>query len=313
MAGKPHALATAATISGLCLAALGCRDLPLPPFILNNARPLIFSHRGGGGIAPEATIPTMLDNYSRNPQAVVEFDIHSTSDGQLVVIHDAAVDRTTNGTGLVSDLTLAQLKMLDAAYCATPNQGNGTDENGDCHTADPAGFPFRGMAYQVPTLQEVLDALPVEALLSVEVKRPGIERQVADVLRASGRLAKMVVGAEFDAMAARIKDALPEVPGYLPTGAAKCFVISTKAGWDFPACPSYEIFASPLSGAGLALDTHGIIEAAHHRGMAVVYWTINDDPTMERIFRLGADGLYTDYPDRARLVLERLRAQGALK
>jgi len=48
-------------------------------------------------------------------------------------------------------------------------------------------------------------------------------------------------------------------------------------------------------------------------GMAVVYWTINDDPTMERIFRLGADGLYTDYPDRARLVLERLRAQGALK
>jgi glycerophosphoryl diester phosphodiesterase len=249
----------------------------------------------------------------RNPAVVIEFDVHKSRDGQIVVMHDATVDRTTNGTGRVSDLTLTELKALDAGYCATPNQGNGTAETGQCHAADAAGFPFRGMGYQVPTLQEVLAALPDEAFLSIELKQSGTEREVADLLRASGRLAKMIVGAEFDDMAARIKDALPEVPGFLPTGAAKCFALSTKAGWDYPACPAYEAFASPLSGAGLALDTRGVIDAAHSQGMAVIYWTINDDPSMDRLFRLGADGIYTDYPDRARSVLEQLRAAGVLE
>ena len=56
-----------------------------------------------------------------------------------------------------------------------------------------------------------------------------------------------------------------------------------------------------------------MIDAAHSQGMAVIYWTINDDPTMDRLFRLGADGIYTDYPDRARSVLEQLRAAGVLE
>jgi len=167
-------------------------------------------------------------------------------------------------------------------------------------------------AASTPALQEVLDTLPAETFISVEVKQSGIERQVADQLRASGRLARMIVGAEFDSMATRIKDALPEVAGYLPTGAAKCFALSTKAGWSYPACPVYEAFASPLSGAGLALDTRGILDAAHAEGMAVIYWTIDDEPTMERLFLLGADGIYSDYPDRARAVLDRLRAAGAM-
>ncbi len=296
------------------LSSLAACDAPsLHPFFLAQQRPMILAHRGGGGIEPEATVPTMVGTYMRNPAAVIEFDVHKSRDGQIVVMHDATVDRTTNGTGRVSDLTLTELKALDAGYCATPDQGNGTAETGQCHAADAAGFPFRGMGYQVPTLQEVLAALPVEAFLSIEVKQSGAEREVADLLRASGRLAKMIVGAEFDDMAARIKDALPEVPGFLPTGAAKCFALSTKAGWDYPACPAYEAFASPLSGAGLALDTRGVIDAAHSQGMAVIYWTINDDPTMERLFRLGADGIYTDYPDRARSVLEQLRAAGVLE
>ena len=259
---------------------------------------MILAHRGGGGIEPEATVPTMVGTYMRNPAAVIEFDVHKSRDGQVVVMHDATVDRTTNGTGRVSDLTLAELKALDAGYCATPNQGNGTAETGQCHAADAAGFPFRGMGYQVPSLQEVLAALPVEAFLSIEIKQSGTEREVADLLRASGRLCEddRRCGVRRQ-VAARIKDALPEVPDF-SHGAAKCFALSTKAGWDYPACPAYEAFASPLSGAGLALDTRGVIDAAHSQGMAVIYWTINDDPTMERLFRLGADGIYTDYPDR---------------
>jgi glycerophosphoryl diester phosphodiesterase len=121
------------------------------------------------------------------------------------------------------------------------------------------------------------------------------------------------VGAEFDDMAVRVRDALPEVAGYLPTSAATCFALAAKAGWgDYAACPFYEIFAAPRTQSGLALDTRGIIDAAHAQGMAVVYWTINDPVAMEQLFRLGADGIYTDYPGLARKTLGQLGAAAAV-
>ena len=292
----------------------GCHGAQaLHPYFRTLQLPVVFAHRGGGGNEPEATVPTMLGTHTRNPAAIIEFDVHRSRDGTLVVIHDATVDRTTDGAGRVADMTLEDLKALDAGYCATPGEGNGTNFGNACRDGDPANYPFRGKGYQIPTLQEVLEALPDDTLISIEVKQSGIERQVAEELRASGRLARMIVGAEYDDIATRVKDALPEVPGYLPTGAAKCFALSAKGGWSYAACPLYEIFASPLSGAGLALDTRGIIDAAHSDGIAVVYWTINDEATMERLFVLGADGIYTDYPDMAFAVLERLRAAGTIK
>jgi glycerophosphoryl diester phosphodiesterase len=299
----------------LVAAALaGCRSVvPLHPFILSQRRPIIFAHRGGGGTGPEATLPVMLATHARNPAAVIEFDVHLSRDGQLVVLHDDTVDRTTNGTGKVTDLTLPELEALDAGYCATPDQGDGTDDTGTCHHADPIRFPFRGKGYVIPTLRAILAALPPETFMSVEVKQPGIERAVSDALRATGHLDRMVVGSANDDEATRIRSALPRVAGYLPVGAAKCFVLGAKAGLGYAACPIYAVFASPLAGGGLALDTRGVIGAAHDVGMAVVYWTINDAPTMERLFRLGADGIYTDYPDRARMVLDRLRGEGAAK
>lgn len=296
-----------------CLTTSACSDRALHRFFRTQTSPLVFAHRFGGGVEPEETIPTMLHAHERNPDAVLEFDVHASADGVLVVIHDADVDRTTNGTGNVRDLTLAQLQALDAGYCATPNVGNGTAERGDCHSADPSRFPFRGQGYRIATLQEVLAALPAGAHYSVEAKAPGIEQRVADALRATGRLDHLIAGAESDDIAARMQAALPEVASYYPTGAAKCLALSAKAGWDYAACPHFDCFASPLSGAGLALDTKGILDHAHDDGVAVVYWTINDAATMERLFRLGADGIYTDYPDTAREVLARLRAQDVLK
>ena len=198
---------------------------------------MILAHRGGGGIEPEATVPTMVGTYMRNPAVVIEFDVHKSRDGEIVVMHDATVDRTTNGTGRVSDLTLTELKALDAGYCATPNQGNGTAETGQCHAADAAGFPFRGMGYQVPTLQEVLAALPDEAFLSIELKQSGTEREVADLLRASGRLAKMIVGAEFDDMAARNQGRPARSAGISPDGRREVFRAQHQGGLGLSGVP----------------------------------------------------------------------------
>jgi glycerophosphoryl diester phosphodiesterase len=150
----------------------------------------------------------------------------------------------------------------------------------------------------------VLAAMPQAAFLGIEAKAPGFEAQLAATLRASGRLEHLVVGSEFDDIAVRLKDLLPELPHYMPKAAATCFALSAKASYGYP-CPEYELFASPLAGAGLALDTEGVLQAAHRRGVAVVYWTINDEATVDRLFRLGADGVFSDYPDRAKAARDR--------
>jgi glycerophosphoryl diester phosphodiesterase len=296
----------------LLAAAGACApERPLHPFFRNQKGPLIFAHRGGGGVEPEATLPAMMGAQRRNPAAVIEFDVHQTADGHLVVIHDETVDRTTEGTGAVASKTLAELKSLDAGYCATPEEGNGTAPRGQCHQAEAGRFPFRGKGYRIPTLDEVLAALPAPTLVSIEVKQAGIEQRVAERLRATGQLPRFIVGAEPDEISVRLREALPEAPHYYPTGAGTCLALSGKVRWNYPACPHYEAFASPLTGAGLALDTAAIIDGAHAEGVAIVYWTINDRPTMVRLFRLGADGIFTDYPDLAREALAEVQGGGS--
>jgi glycerophosphoryl diester phosphodiesterase len=293
-------------------ASTGCSDRARHPFFDRVAAdlgpgPVVFAHRGGGGIAPEATLPTLLAAH-QTFRMIVEFDVHRSRDGQLVVIHDDTVDRTTDGHGAVADLDLAQLQRLDAGFCSTPGEGDGTDARGDCHDpAQAARFPFRGKGYRIPTLDEVLAVMPAAAFLGVEAKAGGFEAQLAATLRASGRLDHLAVGSEFDDISVRLKDLLPELPHYMPTSAARCFALAAKASYGYP-CPEYEIFASPLRGAGLALDTAGVLTAAHRRGMVVIYWTINDEPTLDRLFQLGADGVFSDHPDRARRALDRFGA-----
>jgi glycerophosphoryl diester phosphodiesterase len=308
---------TLCALAVIIAAPTACSPPPLHPFFTDPPaarRPLVIAHRGGGGLEPEATLPAMLSAARRDPLAVIELDVHRSRDGQLVVLHDATVDRTTDGRGAVAQLDLAQLQALDAGYCATPGRGDGTTGGDACRGAsDPAMFPFRGKGYRIPTLAEVLAQLPQDTFLSVELKAPGFERDFVAALRASGRpLGRFAVGSEDDDVSVRLKDLLPEAAHYHPTAAATCLALTGKLHVGYP-CPAYDAFASPLRGAGLALDTRAVLDAAHDQGAVVLYWTINDEPTMERLLRLGADGLFTDYPDRARAVADRLRAAGALK
>jgi len=163
----------------VALGAAACSDRDLHPFFTVDAahrRPFVFAHRGGGASAngPEEALPTLLAAYQNDPLGVVEFDLHKSRDGHLIVIHDDTVDRTTNGSGRVEDLTLAELKALDAGYCYRPFVDDGTAQGDDCKKGDPAQFPKRGAGVQLATLDEVFAALPREAWLSAEVKTTGI-------------------------------------------------------------------------------------------------------------------------------------------
>jgi glycerophosphoryl diester phosphodiesterase len=283
------------------LAPAACRGRPAGALPLAAVeRPIIFAHRGGGGEAPESTVPAMLAALAANPRVAIELDVHRSRDGQLVVIHDPTVDRTTDGQGAVAELTVAQLRALDAGFCATPGQGRGTAPPAICRSPGPAGrFPFRGKGYHIPTLDEVLAALPRPTVIGVEAKAAGYEADLARALRASGRLDRLVVGSGRDEVAARLRALLPEVPHYFPRSAGVRFAMATKLTGGALARPDYQVFATPLAGAGFRLDTPGMIRAAHAARVMVAFWTINDPAEMDRLARLGADAIITDYPGRA--------------
>ena len=141
--------------------SLTARPLEPHPFFrtadpVNNDRVLVMAHQGGDGLWPSNT----LYAFERAVQAgvnVLELDVHASQDGALVVIHDDSVDRTTDGSGLVGDKTLAELKKLDAGYDWSPERTGET-------------FPYRGQGITLPTLQEVFAAFP-DTRVNVEIKQ----------------------------------------------------------------------------------------------------------------------------------------------
>jgi glycerophosphoryl diester phosphodiesterase len=272
------------------------------------ARPIVFAHRGGSGEAPENTLQGMQAALADNPAVAIETDVRRSRDGHLVMIHDATVDRTTNGQGKVEALTLAELQALDAGYCATPGIGRGTASASVCRAPGEAKrFPLRGRGYRIPTLAEVLAGLPAQTLIGIEVKAAGFEEQVARELRKAGRLRRLVIGSAIDDVSSRLRKLLPEVPHYFPRWAALRLTAAAKLSNGRLSRPVYQVLALPLKGGGFDLDTPGMVQVARQLGLTITYWTINDPAEMERLLRLGADGIITDYPRRARAVIESMK------
>jgi glycerophosphoryl diester phosphodiesterase len=300
-------------LAALALPVLGVTCLvpygsPRPPVLPEVRRPIVFAHRGGAGEAPESTLAAFREVAARDPEAVVELDVRASRDGHIVVIHDETVDRTTNGHGRIAALTLAELQALDAGYCATPGRGTGTARRGHCE-GPASDFPFRGRGHRIPKLAEVLEALPRRTIVAIEVKTGGFEEPLAQLLRASGRLPRLVLGSAIGSVGERLRSLLPEVPAYFPTGAALRLALAAKMGGRL-ARPGFDVLATPKSALVLSLDRADVLDTAHRLGVLVAYFIIDDEDEMERLLRLGADGLITNYPTRARRVIEELRAEG---
>jgi glycerophosphoryl diester phosphodiesterase len=290
----------------LLLGTPACR-VRAAPVLPDVPRPIVWAHRGGAGEAPESTLQAMLALIAEDPAVAIEMDVRRSRDGHLVIIHDATVDRTTNGTGAVESLTLAELQALDAAYCATPGQGRGTAPRALCRSpGEAARFPLRGRGYRIPTLDEVLAALPPRTLIGIEVKAPGFEPALVERLRRSGRLRRLVIGSALDDVSARLLELFPEAPHYFPRWAAIRLAAGAKLSNGHLSRPAYQVLATPRAGAGFSMDTPGLLAVAHRLGLLVAYWTINDPADMETLLARGADALITDYPRRARTVVQRL-------
>jgi glycerophosphoryl diester phosphodiesterase len=262
------------------------------PFLTGLKPTLHIAHRGGAELMPENTLPAFRQAVERFRTDMLELDVHRTRDGELVVSHDPTVGRCTDGQGAINRMTLAEVRKLDAGYRFTPDGGR--------------TFPFRGKGFGLPTFREVLDAFP-GLRMNVDVKEdePGIEKDFAKVVRDAKAIDRICCGSEWDALSARLHDALPEALHFYPREALVACVFAARMGQPVPEEPRYTVLDMPLYYEGMRLVDPAFLEALTRAGKWVNVWTIDDEADMERLVKEGVGGIMTDRPDLLRKVLDR--------
>jgi glycerophosphoryl diester phosphodiesterase len=223
---------------------------------------LKIGHRGAMGYGPENTVDSFAKALEFGVDGI-ELDVHVCKSGEVIVIHDDRVERTTNGQGKVTEMTLRELKELDA-----------------------------GKGERIPTLQEVLDFVDRRAVIDIELKAEGIAGAVADILhqyiQEQGWKESHFMISSFDHHELkRCHDLIPEVP-FGPIIAAKPL--------------DYALLAQAMN-ADAIIPFHEFLDLnfvrdAHQRGVKVIAWTVNRQEDIEKVLNMGVDGIISNYPDR---------------
>jgi glycerophosphoryl diester phosphodiesterase len=247
---------------------------------------IVVAHRGASTRAPENTMEAFRLGVEAGADGI-ELDVHLTKDGQLAVIHDDTLDRTTDRTGAVRDLTMDEIREADAGATFT--------------RPDDAGYPFRGAGLTVPTLDEVLAWLPDGIALVIEIKAAAAADAVVAAVRdhpvrAGGRLAVI----SFDEAAIeRVRELDPDIrTGYLlvPTQPIEpALVWATEHG---------HAGVFPWEG-DLGMDPLPLMAQAKAYGREVGCYVVNDPQRMQHLAACGLWGFVTDVPDIAREALPR--------
>ena len=242
----------------------------------SEGRPRVFGHRGAMGYAPENTFASFERAIELGADAI-ELDVHLTADGEVVVIHDAFLDRTTNGDGLVGQKTLAELKTLDAGVHFGPE--------------------FAGQ--RIPTLGEVLAWARGKGVIDVEIKGgswpyAGIEARVVELIRAHEMVDQTIVISFDHPTVARVKSLAPE--------------IAAGALWNCR--PVDPVAVARAAGADAIMPQWPYcdaetVERAHAAGLSVNPWTANEPEVVEHLIGLGVDSICSNYPD---VVVKAIRA-----
>ena len=259
-------------------------------------RVLCYAHQGGAREAPSSTLYAFRTALAAGATAL-EMDVHCTVDRHLVVCHDATVDRTTEGSGAISQLTLAEVQALDNAYWFVPGEVATRDR-------DPSEYLLRGRApedpeLRVPTLREVLAAFP-DVLLNLDIKQtaPAVEPYEADLaalLREHGRADDVIVASFNDLATGRFSELAPDVgtsPGTVGVGS---FMAALNQG-EAPPASSHVALQVPTRFGPTVIVDERFVAAAHAAGLAVHVWTIDDPDEMARLVDLGVDGIMSDRP-----------------
>lgn len=256
---------------------------------------LVIAHQGGDGLRPSNTLAAFTHAAELGVD-VLEMDIHSTSDGVLVVIHDDTIDRTTDGSGRVQDYTFAELQQFDAGY----------DWPTLAEEAGRTDRPYRGQGITIPSLEEVLQAFP-DYRMNIEIKQrePSIAAPLCAMLRAYELTDQALVASFHPQSIDEFRAACPEVPTSGVEPEIRLFYVLNTLTLSAAFQPGMYAFQVPEYAGGLQVVTPGFVQGAAAHNIDVHVWTVNTPEDMQRMLDIGVQGIITDYPDRLLALLGR--------
>jgi len=241
------------------------------------ARPVI-GHRGNRAHAPENTLESFLEAVALGADAL-EFDLHLSRDGRLVVFHDPTLERTTDGQGAVAQRTLAELQRLDAGAHFTRDGGR--------------SFPWRGRGVRVSSFDEVIDALPPQLPCIIELKTPAATEPLREAVRRHG-IARRIVVAGFDARCTR---PLRGAGFALGASTRDVAALLPAALLRLRAAPRHvQALCIPPRWHGLPVPIAALARALRGSSTVVHVWTVNDPAQATALWAAGVQGIISDDP-----------------
>ena len=273
----------AAAVAALLLVLALARPAPQRDFFAGTQGTLVIAHRGGAALRPENTLEAFEHALALGAD-VLEMDVRATADGAIVVIHDATLERTTDGRGPVSSFTLAELRKLDAGYRWTADGGR--------------TYPFRGRGVRVPALTEVFERFP-EARMNIEIKPadPAFAASLCDSIRRAGMTQRVLVASMRDEALDAFRGACPEVATSMGPGEARWFLFAHLARLTAATSPRAAALQIPYRLGERVLPSAALVAAARGRNLRLHAWTVNDEERLRQLIAMGVDGIITDRPD----------------
>ena len=242
-------------------------------------RPLVIAHRGASGERPENTLPAYELALAQHAD-MIEIDLHRTRDAAVVITHDEQL-AGLGGRGEIADASLADVRALDA-----------------------------GAGERVPTLDEVLDRFGPRIAFNLELKvgtrgaYPGLEAEALDAVVRRGILARTLFSSFDDRVLARLRELSRE---------ARIALLLSPSSASLPLERARRLGAEAIN-PWRGLARRELVEAAHADALAVYVYTVDEIPEMQRLLALGVDGLFTNFPERMRALVDSPRGkQGALE
>jgi len=240
---------------------------------------------------------TAFENADRLGADGVEFDVHLARDGEVVIIHDATLERTTDATGPVAQRTSTELAAVDAAHRFT----------------DIDGSPrFRDQGVGVPRFRDVLTGLPrLRCIVELKGSDVRVAHAAVDIARECGALDRVCFGGFSDAVVRAARERDSRVVSSAATEETRWALYRSWVGLA-PRHPAYRGFQLPERYGAMKVVTRRWLRVMRRAGLTTQVWTVNEPRDMDRLLAWGVDALISDRPDLALAAAQRFAARKSI-
>jgi len=240
----------------------------------NNEKILIFAHRGASNLAPENTLKAFKKAIELNAD-YIEFDVHQSKDGEIVIVHDGNTFRTTGHLGLIKNMTLEEIKKLDC-----------------------------GDGEKIPTLHELIKLAKGKIGLNCEIKAKGMAQKIIEILREADLFESTIISSFNHSELLKIKKLEPQLK--------IASLNPTRTGWILNWFSRKNLIKNAVKNQFYAINplylivNKKFIDKAHEKNLAVFPWTVDSFTTIENLIKMEADGIITNNISRVKEVLNKV-------